>query len=792
MLDSVLSSALRSFRRPMYAIMCVAVLSVGVTGMIVALAVHRSVIASPLPFAQPGELVRIRESKLPQFPNFAVAPAKFAAWSREARSFRSLAAFRFERHASTLSDDAVRMSGARVTAGFFDTLRVPLYAGSGFDARNPADQVILSTGIWQTRFGGRPDTIGKSLDLDGRPFEIVGIASPVLPYPNESTDVYTLWRWTAREETEVAQHSVQVIGRLLDGGAREVAVDELQRISDRVARDHGTNADWQVQGTPVVEDFLGDATARVGLFAAVALVLCATAFSSLIILGALRAAARAREQAVRSALGADRWRLLSEPFAEALSFGLVGAIASVVLAHASIFGIRHLAVPGLPRIDAIGLDAVAVSAGFALAFTLAMAALLLPALVRPAMSMVDQLRAGTRSSASKRIKRTRVLLVTFKVALAGVLGTSGLVLEDRFARISEVDPGFAPDGVHFVQLTPPAATFAEPGRIAAFYRNLLLDVAALPGVERASVTQALPMVRNWSLTFDLEGMPPSARGNSPSGTYYAASPGHLRALGVRLVSGRDFNEGDRADGVSVALVSESFAQRHFNGDRVIGRRIRAVNESVWREIVGVVGDVRQRGLASDVGPQVYAPFEQMPFREAYLVLRTMNEATTLRESLRDVVRRHEPMAVTSDATTLRSVIERSLVTDEFLRTLVASLAIVSFVLAGAGVYGTLATAIDDARPEIAVRLALGSSPRSEFLRVLRHGSLIGTSGAMLGLAGIALMWPWLRHAVSGPMPDLVLVFAGTSIAAVLAVVAAFVPGIRAMRMDPALSLRGGG
>lgn len=782
-------------RAPGYTTVAVAVLALGIGAATVVYAVLKTVVLNPLPYPAQYELIRVYEQKLPQFPRFSVAPGKFMVWERDATVFSSMAMWQSATLNLTGRVEPARLYGTHATVRLFDTLGLPMALGRGFsddDLAGEAEPVVLSHHAWMTYFGGDPGVLGSAVTMNDSSHTVIGVLPPRYDFPSPLTDVYTLWRLGESEAQQIGGHYTGVIARLAAGRTIQGAHAELNTIAERLEQEYPDNSTgWRVIVDPLLDRVVGDAGKRLYLLlGGVALVLLITC-ANVAGLTLVRTAGRVHELAIRRTQGATNASIARQLLLEGTLLALFGGALGLALAASAIPMIRAAVPAGIPRIDQLMLDPAVVLIAVLVSMTAGLSAATMPALAASRRAVAEDLRDGGRGAVGSKRGTGRGVLVASEVALAVVLLITAALLGRSMLALNAVDPGFSADTSIFTRIALPRERYPEDTAEAAFFRQLSERAAVLPGVEHAGVVQALPMVDDYVLGFAIEGQPEPPAGEGPNAVYYAVSPGYFDAMGVPVLRGRGILPSDRAGGRRVMVVSEAFAQRHFPGDDPIGQRIAfSRSDPDWSEIVGVIADVRQYGLDARLEPQVYEAFEQNPFRDAFLVLKSSASPATLNGPVRALVRELDTDQPVGELRSLASVIEDSLADRRFGAWLIAGFAVTALLLAAIGLYGTLAYSVRQTVREIGVRLAIGARPGDVLRVVLRHGMLLASCGAfaglLLALAGARVLESFV-FGVSTRDPVVFGSIAATML--VVALAASVIPAWRAARIDPMTALR---
>jgi putative ABC transport system permease protein len=784
-------------KNPGFTLVAVIALALAIGANTAIFSVVNTVLLRPLPFHDPGALIMIREMKLPEFPEFSVAPGNYLDWKKQNTVFEQIIAFRGATYNLVGIGEPERLRGALVSAGTFNLLGVHPLVGRGFapeeDQPGRDTEVLLSEGLWQRRFGSSPNIVGQQLNLSGRSYTVIGIMPASFQFPGPNAEVWAPLAFNAEQSQEHGGHYVSAIGRLKPNVSLKAASTEMKSIAQRMEKTYPeSNTGWSVKLTPLLDYAVTQIRpVLLVLMAAVALVLliaCANVANLLL----ARATAREKEIAIRGALGASRARVIRQLLTESAILAVIGAVVGVFLAWIGLKTLLALAPEGLPRMQHVHIDARALL--FTVGITLSTGLIfgMFPAIQIIRTSLSETLKEGGRSSgAGAHTHRVRNLLVVAEVAIAMVLLVGAGLLIKSFVRLMGVDPGFDPRHAIAVGLTVPQAKYPKPEQQAAFCSQLLQKVSTLPGVVAVGASHVLPMQDDFILTFNIKGRPPAKPGENPSANYYAVTTDYFKAMGIPLLRGRTFTDRDVKDAPRVALISDSFARRYFPNEDPVGRWISMTNgRESYSEIVGIVGDVKQYGLAAPTPAQMYEPFPQDPFRFMNIILRTANDPVAMSGVVRSQVRAVDPDQPVSSIITLDRVVADSVARARFSVILLAVFSAIALVLSAVGIYGVMAYAVSQRTHEMGIRLALGAEPSDVMKLVVLHGMAINSVGLLVGVAAALALTRLLSSLLFGVKAYDPLTFVGIALLVTLvSLLACYVPARRAMRVDPIVALR---
>ena len=800
--------ALRTLaRRPLVSGVALATLAVAIGANTAIFSVVRAVLLRPLPFREPSRLVWLWETS-PQrgIPRNSTSPPGYAAYRDESGVFEELGGSRDWLVNLTGAAQPESLIGYQFSGNFFRTLGVPALLGRTFaeeDTRPGHERVaVLHHELWQRQFGADPGVVGRSIVLDGNPYTVIGVMPPAFQHPPR-VQVWVPLALDAETATNPRLRFVRMVGRLKPGVSREQAQTAVAAVARRLAERYPeTHGGFSARVDPIESRYTGDVRPALlvllGAVGFVLLIACANVSHLLM----ARAADRRREIAIRASLGAGRLRLLRQLLTESVVLALLGGALGLLLAYWGVDALlglfpRTIANVAIPRLDQIRIDAPVLVFSLALSVLTGLFFGLLPALQGARAALAPTLREGGRgSSEGRKGRRFRSALVVGEFALALVLTVGATLMIRSFLRLQERELGFDPQGVTTARLLLPEYKYEDPAKRRAFFTAVLERVRALPGVEGAGSTTFIPL-SGWSSgrPVEVEGRPvaPAAR---TTAEVRAVDTEYFEVMRIPLRRGRGFTADDREGAAAVAIVNETFARRVFPGEEAIGRRVavplRLTGNAAaleWRQIVGVVGDVRHRGLAEDAPAELYLPYLQEPLSMMGLVIRT-RPGLSLGEGLSKAVWSVDPDEPVLAVLPLEQLASDSVTLRRMSTLLLGVFAGVALFLAALGIYAVMAHSVAQRTHEIGVRMAVGASRRDVRALVMREGAGLAAVGAGLGVLAAMGLTRLLRSLLFGVSPTdplsfaLVIAFLGAC-----GLLGCWLPARRATRVDPVVALR---
>jgi putative ABC transport system permease protein len=786
-------------KNPGFTLIAVLTLALGISANTAIFSVVNGVLLRRLPYADPDRLVMIWEDPGGNPRNF-VNPRNFADWSEQNQSFEQVAAINVGNVNLTGRGEPERLINASVSASFFSILRVNAAHGRVFlpeeDKPGAAGVAVISHGLWVRGFGADPDLIGQSIELNGERVTVLGVMPANFRFPSAAE----IWRPLVFTPAQLdnnnrGSHFLSVVGRLKPGVTVHQAQAEMETIYNRLRQQYpGALTNWVPRVASLLEDTVGSVRqSLLILLGAVGFVLL-IACSNIANLTLARAVARQREVAIRAALGADRVRLFRQLLTESLLLSLLGAGLGLLLSWWLVELIVSLNPGNIPRLDEISLD------GRVLAFTLLLSLGsglifgLAPALSISKIDLNEALKDASKASVSGHQSNLRRAFVIAEIALSLALLVGAGLMVKSFVRLGRVELGFNPENVLTMRVALPSNRYVEPPRQTAFYQQVVERVRALPGAQSASLISDPPVSGStglWQNTFHIEGKPLPPPGERHSASLRWITPDYFKTMEIRLRRGRTLTEADVDGGPRVAVIDEAMARQFFPNEDPIGKRIVIYwRDRIAREIVGVVGNVRQASLDKDTGPHMYIPYYQTPLNYATLLVRTNADPLKLASAVKSqvlAVDRDQPVYAVQ---TMERIIDDSVAERRFQMLLLGIFAGAALALAGVGIYGVISYAVTERTREIGIRLALGAQAGDLLRLIIGQGIKLISIGVAIGLLasfGLTRLMKNLLYDVTATDPTTFLLI--PLLLAVVALLACYIPARRATKVDPLLALR---
>ena len=790
-------------KNPGFTIVAVLTLALGIGANTAIFSVVDAVLLRPLPYPESDRLFTVYET-LPQDPaqNTGVSYPNYLDWTQQNQAFEAIAAARGNSLALSGQGEPTYIQTGSVTSNYFDVLRVKPLLGRTLqpsdDALDANPVVVMSESLWRKQFGADPAIVGGTITLDQHPIAVVGIV-PAYFHPSVPDSAAQLWVPLRQDgvfsdmRSRRAGHYLAALGRLKPGVTAMQAQNEMAALEQRLAAEYpNENKGWGIRIVSLQADMAGNVrTALLVLLGAVGfvfLIACANVAS----LQLARAASRRKEIAIRVALGAGRQRLLQQFLTESVLLSVTGGAVGVSLAYEALQGLIAWLPADLPRVSEIHIDARVLAFGFGLSLLSGVIFGLAPAWHSTESRLGEALEGARGAGEARTSHRARNIFVVAETALALVLLVGAGLLIRSFARLQQVNVGFNPAQLLTAQIGLPRAQYAKPEQWISFYRQTLERMNALPGAQEAAVAVPLPLSDSYiNLAFAIEGRPPRSRSEAPTADFVAISPNYFHVMQVPLLRGREFGETDSETAPKVCVISASLAQQLFPNENALGQRIViGYPADASREIVGIVGDVKDSDLTARQSAQVYVPFVQNPFWAADIAVRAHGIPSALAGALREQIRAIDSALPVAYVLPMTEVIGSSIAQPRFRTTLLSLFGAAALLLAAIGIYGVLAYTVAQQTREIGIRMALGANPSRVLRLVLGRGLRLAGIGTAIGVFAALMLTQLLKSLLFGvSATDPVTFGAVAGLLLAVALLACYVPARRAMRVDPMVALR---
>jgi putative ABC transport system permease protein len=792
-------------KRPGFTAVAVVTLALGVGANTAIFSIVNAVLLRPLPFAEPAALMWFG-GWMGNDKAQGITPADFLDYREQCQSFTHIAASVSDGIAMNLSGgggEPERLKGGYVTANYLDAFGVKPALGRTFAPEEGLEGVnmeggdrvvVLSHALWQRRFGADPAIINQTITLDNRNVTVIGVMPQQFSYP-PGVEIWLPFRFPASPQSAFRSRQfpfLRPVARLKPGVTRAQAQAEVETIARRLQSLYPkTNANKSLFLTPLQERLVGNIRLTLltllGAVGCVLLIACSNVANLLL----ARASARGREIAVRSALGASRGRVARQLLTESLTLALLGGLGGMLLAKWGVKLLMALSANYLPRADEVRINATVF--GFTLAVALLTGLLfgIAPALQSARLDLTEALKEGGRGAGSGvRRHRTLNLLVVGEVAMAMVLLIGAGLLINSFIRLQQVNPGFDEKNLLTARIDLPNP-YAQPEKKQQFFEQLQQRIAALPGVEAVGLVTELPLARQSAdFKFKIEGRPEPLPGQDPNADIRAVNHDYFGAMRIPLLKGRYFTEADVRDNAKVVLISEELARLYFAGENPVGQRILrgAPGTAPYEEIIGVVGDVRHRGLDSVLRQTIYSPSLRLGFTN--LVIRTTNDPVSLAAALRREVAAIDPNQPVANIKTMERWVSESVAQPRFRTLLLGLFSGAALLLAMVGIYGVMSYAVSQRVHEMGVRMALGARAGDVLRLVIRQGMKLALAGVAIGLASAFALTRLIKDLLFGVQATDPVTFATIALLLMgVALAACYLPARRATKVDPIVALR---
>ena len=807
LLEDIQFSYRMLIKKPAFTLIAIITIALGIGANSAIFSVVNAVLLDPLPFPDPDQLVMIW-GRLPghEIHKLNASPPEFVDYRDRNQAFSAVAVYASLGRKLTGAGEPERHTVTFVTADLFPLLEVQPLRGRAFfaeeDQPGQNQVVILSYGLWQRRFAGDERVIGQTVLLDGRNQTVVGVMPESFQFPDAETDIWKPMAFEADDLSEDSRgsHYLNLIARLKPGVTREQAQADVSLVAAQMQQEHpGSYDDTSGWGASVVslrDEIVGDTRlilivllCTVGF---VLLIACANVANLLL----ARAATRRREIAIRTALGASRWRIVRQLLTESIALSMCGGALGILLALWGKDLLAPLTPASLPQASEIHLDARVIAFTFAISLLTGIIFGIIPALGASSINLTEALKeAGGKTTESKSRHRLRGLLVAGEVAMALVLLVgAGLMIKSLY-RLQQVDLGFDPANVLTMRLSLPQSKYPEPARQRAFFDQLIKRVESIPNVKTVGLVNFLPLSGSGNQrNISVEGKPE----NPINAEFRISNAEYFRAMGIQLREGRFLNESDREDSTYVVVVNETFTKVFLPDEAPLGKRIKMGGPGSpfrWLEIVGVINDIKHRGVDLEPRPEMYISYLQPPLKDwnlqsVFLSVRTENEPQRLLPFVREAVKNIDNDQPIYSVSTMEHLVSRSIAPRRLNMLLMGVFSALALLLASIGIYGVMSYAVTERTHEIGIRMALGARTGDVLAMVIKQGmrlTLIGVGVGLIAAFAFTRLMQNLLFKVSAT--DLLTYTAITVLLTGVALLACYIPARRATKVDPMLALR---
>ena len=792
-------------------------LALGIGANTAIFSVINAVVLRPLPFDQSDQLLFLNE-RSPVLDEMSISYPNFTDWRNQNHVFEKIGVYNRNSYNLTGYGEAERILTGQVSADLFSALRVNAMIGRVFtndeDKPGAAPVVVLSYALWQRRFGGQNSILNQALTLNGRSYTVIGVMPADYAFPSR----VELWvpvgqlsgdpNWQQRGN----HPGLYAVGRLKPGATMAQAQADMNTIAANLEKQFpDSNTRNGVRIRPLMEVLVGPTVRSTlwVLFGAVAFVLliaCANIANLLL----ARATSRRKEMAIRAAMGAGRWRIARQLLTESLLLAIIGGGIGLGIAVLMIKWILYVSPTAIPRSREIALDWRVLGFTLAVSFLTGILFGLVPALQAGEVDVHETLKEAGRGTSAKHWLRSSLVIVEVATTMVLLIG-AGLMIRS-FYRLQNVNPGFSYEQLTSFTVTLPQRKYVTEEQRSTFFNSLLQNLRAVPGVQSVGAASGLPLGNNgWQTSFVVDGRPQPPRGQTPLMEACTVTPDYFRAMNIPLLRGRYFtdqdnrafiagrdlsklNDGERMiAGANVIIIDDLFAKQHWPNEEAVGKRIRFGTDSgaPVLEVVGVVGRVKMESLSDDSNRvQGYFSFGQLPFNGMTVIIKGIGDPNQLIAAAREQVKAVDPDQPIYNIRTMEEIRGESVAPQRLNLMLLSIFAGIAFVLAIVGIYGVMSYAVTQRTHEIGLRMAIGAQPRDVFRMILGQGMFLTIVGMVAGLLGAFGLTRLMATMLFGVRPTDPLTFAGVAVLlALVALVACYIPGRRATKVDPVNSLR---
>ena len=792
-------------RQPAFTTVAILTLALGIGANTAIFSVINALILTPPTIADSERVVAIWETGTDSRKEGYISYLDLQDWQKQNRSFESIAGYKQNSFIVTENGEAERLPGMRVTANFLPLLKVNVLKGRNFQADEEVagsqKVAILSYDYWQSHFGGNDSILSQSITLNGGQYQVVGVLPPRLDFVvAKEASVLTTTAGEGGNLKERGAHVLLSLGRLKPNVSIESAQADIQSIAANLSESYPrSNRNTTAYIVPIHEQLVGKDVRRalwvlLGAVGFILLIACTNTANLLLV----RASTRQKEIAIRSALGASRWRIARSLLVESLLMALTAGAAGLLVSVWGLGIIKHYAADQLPRISEVAINPSVMLFTRALSVLTGILFSLVPTLKASHPEVNEVLKSSSKSATSGRsLKFWRNSLVISEVALSLILLVSAGLMIKSFAQLTHVPPGFDPEGVLTGRVSMTTAQYQKPEQCVAYVNEALAKLRAIPGVEAASFVAPMPFSGgNVGSDFRIEGRPVPEPGKEPTANNRSVTPEYFSSMKIPLLRGRFFSEEDKRGQLGAAIINDTLAQRYFAGEEPIGQVISNIGanqndgDPLQWQIVGVVGDVRHSSLTKAANPEIYLPYQQNSWSWGNFLVRTSVPPTTLTEAFRREIKSTDKAVALTSIRPLTEAISDTVTEQRFYTFLFGLFGGIGLLLTMTGVYSLISYTVSQRTQEIGIRMALGASRQHVVRLILGQGFALAVFGAVLGVAISFWLTRLIVKLLFDVKPtDLMTFTIATGVLLVSALLASYIPARRATKVDPIIALR---
>jgi putative ABC transport system permease protein len=804
-------------KNPGVSLIVIIALALGIGANTAIFSVVNAVLLRPLPYDQADALVFLNE-KSPVLDEMSISYPNFTDWRAQNQSFEKMGVYNRGSYNLTGAGEAERIVTAQMSADLFSVLRVNALHGRVFtndeDKPGAAPVVVLSYGLWQRRFGGQTSILNQAITLNGKSYTVIGIMPQSYAYPSRAEMYVPVGQLSDQPSWQQRGNHPGLYGvaRLKPGVTIEQADAEMNTIAANLEKQYpDTNPGNRVRLRPLMEIFVVDVRRALWvIFGAVGFVLliaCANIANLLL----ARATARKKEMAIRTAVGASRWRIARQLLTESVLLSLIGGAIGLMLARWGVDLILYVSPDAIPRSREIGLNWTVVAFTVGVSFLTGILFGLIPAIQAGGVDVHETLKETGRGTTGRQWLRGSLVVIEVATTLMLLIG-AGLLIRS-FYLLQKVNPGFSHEHLTSFSVSLPQKKYASDEAQLSFYHSLLDNIRVLPGVESTAAASGLPLGNNgWQTSFVVDGQPPPERDHTPLMEACLVTPDYFRAMNIPVLRGRVFTDRDDRShlagkdlsklnenqremaAVTSIVIDEEFAKRHWPNQDPIGKRIKiggADSHNPTLEVIGVVGRVKMESLNQNSDRvQGYFAFNQVPQGGMTVLIKGASDPNQLISSVRNVIKSIDPDQPIYNPRTMDEIRAESVAGERLNLTLFSLFAGIALVLAIVGIYGVMSYSVTQRTHEIGIRMAIGARPRDVFKMILGHGMKLALIGVGIGLVGAFLLTRLMATMLFGVEPTDATTFGGLSLILItVALLACYLPGRRATKVEPTISLR---